>query len=178
MESNNMPDLNGVAKKTKGRQKIEMKKMRNESNLRVTFSKRRTGVFKKASELATLCGVDVVVIMFSPGNRVFSFGSPSVDSVVQRYKTQGPPPLLTLDLNKVHSTVDEVELHTHLHCLSNQIAIEKKRTKDLNHLAKAAEDQFWWARPIESMTDSQLDKYKKMLEDFKRQLKEKRGNLN
>ncbi|XP_040862102.1 agamous-like MADS-box protein AGL62 [Glycine max] len=149
MESNNMPDLNGVAKKTKGRQKIEMKKMRK----RVTFGdilKRRTGVFKKASELATLCGVDVA----------------------------GPPPLLTLDLNKVHSTVDEVELHTHLHCLSNQIAIEKKRTKDLNHLAKAAEDQFWWARPIESMTDSQLDKYKKMLEDFKRQLKEKRGNLN
>ncbi|KAL2992973.1 hypothetical protein AAZX31_10G080900 [Glycine max] len=177
MESNNMPDLNGVAKKTKGQQKIEMKKMRNESNLRVTFSKRRTGVFKKASELATLCGVDVVVIMFSPGNRVFSFGSPSVDSVVQRYKTQGPPSLLTLDLNKVHSTVDEVELHTHLHYLSNQIAIEKKRTKDLNHLAKAAEDQFWWARPIESMTDSQLDKYK-MLEEFKRQLKEKRGNLN
>ncbi|KAG5126510.1 hypothetical protein JHK82_027345 [Glycine max] len=131
MESNNMPDLNGVAKKTKGRQKIEMKKMRND-----------------------------------------------VDSVVQRYKTQGPPPLLTLDLNKVHSTVDEVDLHTHLHCLSNQIAIEKKRTKDLNHLAKAAEDQFWWARPIESMTDSQLDKYKKMLEEFKRQLKEKRGNLN
>ncbi|KAH1137368.1 hypothetical protein GYH30_027383 [Glycine max] len=28
------------------------------------------------------------------------------------------------------------------------------------------------------MTDSQLDKYKKMLEEFKRQLKEKRGNLN
>ena len=78
----------------------------------------------------------------------------------------------------MHSTADEVELHTHLHCLSNQIAIEKKRTKDLNHLAKAAEDQFWWARPIESMTDSQLDKYKKMLEEFKRQLKEKRGNLN
>ncbi|KHN30251.1 Agamous-like MADS-box protein AGL62 [Glycine soja] len=137
MESNNMPDLNGVAKKTKGQQKIEMKKMRNESNLWVTFSKRRTGVFKKASELATLCGMDVAVIMFSPGNRVFSFGSPSVDSVVQRYKTQGPPPLLTLDLNKVHSTV-----------------------------------------PIESMTDSQLDKYKKMLEEFKRQLKEKCGNLN
>ncbi|KAG4982499.1 hypothetical protein JHK87_027248 [Glycine soja] len=178
MESNNMPNLNGVAKKTKGRQKIEMKKMRNESNLPVAFSKLRTGVFKKASELATLCGVDVAVIMFSPDNRVFSFGSPSVDFVVQRYKTQGPPPVLTLDLNKVHSTVDEVELHTHLHCLSNQIAIEKKRTKDLNHLAKATEDQFWWARPIESMTDSQLDKYKKMLEEFKRQVKEKRGNLN
>jgi len=83
------------------------------------------------------------------------------------------------DLNGVtKKTKGRQKVHTHLHYLSNQIAIEKKRSKDLNHLAKAAEDQFWWARPIESMTDSQLDKYKKMLEEFKRQLKEKRGNLN
>ncbi|KAH1228055.1 Agamous-like MADS-box protein AGL62 [Glycine max] len=151
MESNNMPDLNGVAKKTKGRQKIEMKKMRNESNLRVTFSKRRTGVFKKASELATLCGSGC------------------------RWPTS--PPYLGPQQGSLHCGLKLSSTHTSTAC-SNQIAIEKKRTKDLNHLAKAAEDQFWWARPVESMTDSQLDKYKKMLEEFKRQLKEKRGNLN
>lgn len=36
-------------KKSRGRQKIEMKKMSNESNLQVTFSMRRGGLFKRLS---------------------------------------------------------------------------------------------------------------------------------
>jgi len=71
MDSKNMAKKN--LKKTRGRQKIEIKKMSNEHNLRVTFSKRRTGIFKKASELATLCGVDIAVIMFSPSSQVYVF---------------------------------------------------------------------------------------------------------
>jgi hypothetical protein len=53
-------------RKGKGRRKIEMKKMSNQSNLQVTFSKRRSGIFKKASELSTLCGVDLALVGFSP----------------------------------------------------------------------------------------------------------------
>ncbi|KAG4954390.1 hypothetical protein JHK87_039984 [Glycine soja] len=52
-------NLSDATKKTKGRQKIEMKKISNKCNLQVIFSKRQTGVFKKTSELATLCGVDL-----------------------------------------------------------------------------------------------------------------------
>ncbi|XP_021911133.1 agamous-like MADS-box protein AGL62, partial [Carica papaya] len=54
-------------RKGKGRQKIEMVKMSNETNLQVTFSKRRADLFKKASELSTLCDVDIAMIVFSPG---------------------------------------------------------------------------------------------------------------
>ncbi|XP_008240414.1 PREDICTED: agamous-like MADS-box protein AGL62 [Prunus mume] len=45
-------------RKTKGRQKIEMKRIENQDDRLVTFSKRRSGVNKKASELATLCGAE------------------------------------------------------------------------------------------------------------------------
>ncbi|KAL7236225.1 hypothetical protein ACSBR1_019478 [Camellia fascicularis] len=45
-----------MARKSKGRQKIEITRMSKESNRLVTFSKRRSGLFKKASELCTLCG--------------------------------------------------------------------------------------------------------------------------
>jgi hypothetical protein len=64
-------------RKGKGRQRIQMKKMSNESNMLVTFSKRRSGLFKKASELCTLCGVDVALVVFSPSEKAFSFGHPT-----------------------------------------------------------------------------------------------------
>ncbi|KAI4331983.1 hypothetical protein L6164_016926 [Bauhinia variegata] len=62
--------------------KIEIKKISKENNLQVTFSKRRIGIFKKASELCTLCAAKVAIIIFSPGNKVFSFGPPSVNDLV------------------------------------------------------------------------------------------------
>ncbi|KAF5731868.1 agamous-like MADS-box protein AGL62 [Tripterygium wilfordii] len=80
-----------MARIRRGHQKIEIKKMTNEKNLLVTFSKRRFGIFKKASELSTLCNVDVAVLVFSPGKKVFSFGNKSVDSVIQRFVNGAPP---------------------------------------------------------------------------------------
>lgn len=62
-----------------------MKKMQNESNLQVTFSKRRFGLFKKASELCTLCGAEILMIVFSPGGKVFSFGHPGVKDLINRF---------------------------------------------------------------------------------------------
>ncbi|XP_039006650.1 agamous-like MADS-box protein AGL62 [Hibiscus syriacus] len=40
-----------MEKKTLGRQRVEMKKMKNETHLLVSFSKRKAGLFKKASEI-------------------------------------------------------------------------------------------------------------------------------
>ncbi|XP_021893988.1 agamous-like MADS-box protein AGL62 [Carica papaya] len=61
-----------MARKSKGRQKVEMVKMNNETNLQVTFSKHRAELFKKASELSTLCGAEIAIIVFSPGQKVLN----------------------------------------------------------------------------------------------------------
>ncbi|KAF3331989.1 agamous-like MADS-box protein AGL62 [Carex littledalei] len=68
-----------------GRQKIEIKKIKNEEARQVCFSKRRNGLFKKASELSTLCGAEICIVIFSPAGKAFSFGHPSVDSVADRF---------------------------------------------------------------------------------------------
>ncbi|KAM3377356.1 hypothetical protein P3S68_009769 [Capsicum galapagoense] len=70
-----------MARLSRGRKKVEIVKMKNESNMQVTFSKRRAGLFKKASELCTLCGAEIAIVVFSPGkaNKVYSFGHPSVE---------------------------------------------------------------------------------------------------
>ncbi|XP_062191101.1 agamous-like MADS-box protein AGL29 [Phragmites australis] len=75
------------AKLTKGRQKIEIKPIQTMKARQVCFSKRRPSLFKHASELSTLCGGEVVVVIFSPGGKSFSFGHPSVCSVVDRFLT-------------------------------------------------------------------------------------------
>lgn len=75
----------GTSSKSKSRQKIESKKMENEASLQVTFSKHRSSLFKKASELCTLCRPDVGLIVFSPGNRAFCYGNPNIDIVIDRF---------------------------------------------------------------------------------------------
>lgn len=106
-----------MVKKSKGRQKIEMMKMKNESNLQVTFSKRRSGLFKKVSELCTLCGAEIAIIVFSPGRKVFSFGHPSVESVLDRFLHNNPPPPphqhnnMQLSEARRNSTVRDLNIH-------------------------------------------------------------------
>jgi len=78
-------------KRGRDRKQIEMKKMSKESNLQVTFSKHHIGLFKKASELCTLCGAEVALVVFSPSENAFSFGNPHVDTVIDRYLSWVPP---------------------------------------------------------------------------------------
>jgi hypothetical protein len=74
-----------AAKKTKGRQKVELKRIDNQDDRLITFSKRRSGIYKNASELVVLTGAEITVIVFSPSGKPLSFGHPSVESVINRF---------------------------------------------------------------------------------------------
>jgi hypothetical protein len=58
----------------------------SEEARKVCFSRRRTGLFNKLSELSTMCGAEVAAVAFSPGGKAFSFGHPSVESVLDRIR--------------------------------------------------------------------------------------------
>lgn len=63
-----------------GRRKIEMKRIEDKSSRQVTFSKRRSGLIKKARELSVLCEVDIAVLVFSNRGRLYQFVSSAADS--------------------------------------------------------------------------------------------------
>ncbi|GER43296.1 MADS-box transcription factor [Striga asiatica] len=84
----NYPPENSKRKKGKGRKKVALARIENDTSRQVTFSKRRNGLFKKASELSTLCGAEAAVIVFSPAGKAHSFGSPSVDAITNRFLDQ------------------------------------------------------------------------------------------
>ncbi|URE21097.1 MADS-box transcription factor [Musa troglodytarum] len=71
-----------------GRGKIEIKKIENPTNRQVTYSKRRTGIMKKAKELTVLCDAEVSIIMFSSTGKFSEYCSPSTDTkkIFDRYQ--------------------------------------------------------------------------------------------
>ncbi|CAH8309690.1 unnamed protein product [Eruca vesicaria subsp. sativa] len=69
-----------------GRVKLEIKRIENNTNRQVTFSKRRNGLIKKAYELSILCDIDIALLMFSPSDRLSLFsGKTRVEDVFTRF---------------------------------------------------------------------------------------------
>ncbi|CAN0886521.1 Agamous-like MADS-box protein AGL62 [Linum grandiflorum] len=62
-----------------------MKKIEKDSNLLITFSKRKSGIGNKASELVTLTCCEIGFWVFSPSDKVFTFAYPSFDYIVRVY---------------------------------------------------------------------------------------------
>ncbi|XP_071688106.1 MADS-box transcription factor 23-like [Rutidosis leptorrhynchoides] len=74
-----------------GRGKIEIKKIENVSTRQVTFSKRRSGLIKKAHELSVLCDAEVGIIVFSNTGRLYEFCSSSMSGIIDRYNRANEP---------------------------------------------------------------------------------------
>lgn len=64
---------------------MEIKRIENPSQRQSTFYKRRDGLFKKARELAVLCDIDLLLILFSSSGKLYHFYSPSVPKYICFY---------------------------------------------------------------------------------------------
>ncbi|KAL9269416.1 Agamous-like MADS-box protein AGL23-like protein [Drosera capensis] len=72
-------------KTTRGRCKIPIAKIANKSKKHVAFSKRRAGLFKNAGEFCVLTDARIAIVTFSEAGKDFTFGNPSMDSVISHY---------------------------------------------------------------------------------------------
>ncbi|XP_028753691.1 agamous-like MADS-box protein AGL65 isoform X2 [Neltuma alba] len=75
-----------------GRVKLKIKKLESLSNRQVTFSKRKSGILKKAKELSILCDIEIALLMFSPtGKPILLQGERSnLEQVIQKFAQQSP----------------------------------------------------------------------------------------
>lgn len=58
-----------------GRGRVQLKRIENKTSQQVTFSKRRTGLLKKAHEISVLCDAQVALVMFSTKGKLFEYSS-------------------------------------------------------------------------------------------------------
>ncbi|XP_059668925.1 agamous-like MADS-box protein AGL62 [Cornus florida] len=132
-------------KKGMGRKKIEIKKIENSSRLMVTFTKRRGGLFKKAAQLSAMCGANVAVIVKSPNaGRIHSFGTPSVDAVLNRFLYQNPS-----------------DHH------DQEVMDKCKGKKDEEEKVMEDRDRVWWDAGIDELGLNELEEYMTALEGLR-----------
>ncbi|KAF3338376.1 MADS-box protein SVP-like protein [Carex littledalei] len=70
------------------RERIQIKKIDNNTARQVTFSKRRRGLFKKAEELSILCDAEVALIIFSTTGKLFQYSSSCMNDIIEKHRTQ------------------------------------------------------------------------------------------
>ncbi|XP_054781856.1 agamous-like MADS-box protein FUL-L [Prosopis cineraria] len=72
-----------------GRGRVELRRIENKISRQVTFSKRRSGLFKKAQEISVLCDAQVAVIIFSNKGKLYDWSSDSsLDGILEQYERQ------------------------------------------------------------------------------------------
>ncbi|KAL4304579.1 hypothetical protein GQ457_10G022080 [Hibiscus cannabinus] len=164
-----------MERKNLGRRRVEMRKMANENHLQVTFSKRRSGLFKKAGELSTLCGAQVAIVVFSPSKKVYSFGHPSVDTVIDRYLgCDMPEASETLLFVDAHRNASVSELCMYLEQVTSQLDAEKERGEQLDAMKEANRRQYWCQAPMDELDLSQLLELKSAMEELKKKVEEEK----
>ncbi|KAI3696969.1 hypothetical protein L6452_29634 [Arctium lappa] len=161
-----------MKKKTKGRKKIEIKKIQETNSRQVTFSKRRTGLFKKASELCVLTGAQIAIFVNSPGGRVFAFGHPNPNLLIDRYLNQNTttrdhttsaavqnsqPPLLPMS-----------QFNQHYMEVSRELEMEKKRGELIP--GRSDDGLRWYEEGVDGMAVEELEQYLCSLEELKKKV--------
>ncbi|KAK8507776.1 hypothetical protein V6N13_140519 [Hibiscus sabdariffa] len=70
-----------------GRGRVQLRRIENNISRQVTFSKRRTGLLKKAHEISVLCDANVALIVFSNKGKLFEYSSESsMEIILERYE--------------------------------------------------------------------------------------------
>lgn len=69
-----------------GRRKIDIVRIENERHRQVTYTKRKAGLIKKATELAVLCDAQVGLIIFGANAKMSVYSSQPMNELVERYR--------------------------------------------------------------------------------------------
>ncbi|XP_020085473.1 truncated transcription factor CAULIFLOWER A-like [Ananas comosus] len=70
-----------------GRGPVQLKRIENKINRQVTFSKRRSGLLKKAHEISVLCDAEVALIVFSTKGKLYEYSTDtSMERILDRYE--------------------------------------------------------------------------------------------
>ncbi|CAL5209780.1 unnamed protein product [Lathyrus oleraceus] len=147
------------------KKKIDIWKVEKQSNKLVTFSKRRQGLFKKATELCILCDVNMAMIVSSPADKLFSFGRPDTGTVLNNYFSG------TTEFEDEKSMESNYEYNREYEETLKMLELEKKKLLESEKLAKARGE--WWNDSIDDMNCEELEQFMVSIYEFRNKLVEK-----
>ncbi|KVI09341.1 agamous-like MADS-box protein AGL62 [Cynara cardunculus var. scolymus] len=174
IETNAVGGNNMKKKASQGRKKIEIKRIEEVNNRQVTFSKRRAGLFKKASELCILTGAQIAILVNSPGGRVFAFGHPTADALIDRYLST--PAAATGSTSDGTSSSQKPlmvkEFNQHYVEVSKELEAEKKRKEVIQEskMVNGGSGLAWYDETIDELELEELQQYLSSLVELKRKV--------
>ncbi|XP_060210911.1 agamous-like MADS-box protein AGL61 [Lycium barbarum] len=153
-----------VNKKSKGRRKIPMKKIEKQADRYATFSKRRAGLYKKASELVIECDVDIGIMYFSPTGNPYSFFHPTPDVIVSRFQNPNMQLSPSTHLDATHARNRVNQLSTRLEELDiiEEAAIAQKKFYDQMIETR---QRGWW-ESIEQLSADEVTEHEAWLKNI------------
>merc|ERR1711907_65541 len=115
-----------------GRRKIDIAYLPDDRVRKVTFCKRKGGLFKKADDLSKLCGVEVAVLIVSD-NKTCEYASTDVSRVLTRYQAlrAGATTMDTSETQKLWTRLESQRRE--LESLTRQLAEERRIVDELRH---------------------------------------------
>ncbi|PAN23971.1 hypothetical protein PAHAL_4G157400 [Panicum hallii] len=186
-------------KKTKGKQVIEIRRIENKERRQVTFSKRKAGVLKKASELSLLCGAHAAVVIFSKkqelpqgggeagrasgGGNVLAMGTPSVDHVLRRFAPL-PGDAYLPALEDVGGAAERATVEATVRQTEEtkaRVAAEAARMSAIGAMVltavPAGRERFWWEADVEALGEAELPEFARALQRLRDYVRRHAGKL-
>ncbi|KAK4509414.1 Ubiquitin-conjugating enzyme E2 1 [Mucor velutinosus] len=118
--------------KRSGRRKIEIEYIEDKSRRHITFSKRKAGIMKKAYELSTLTGTQVLLLVVSETGLVYTFTTPKLQPLVTRPEGKS---LIQECLNAPdlsHLSMANAAAQAHAHAMQQQ---QQQQQQQMNTMA-------------------------------------------
>ncbi|KAL2342057.1 hypothetical protein Fmac_009997 [Flemingia macrophylla] len=109
------------------RKKIAIKRIEDVTARHVCFSKRKSGLFKKARELSILCDAEIALIVFSPASKLFEYATSSMEKVIERHISRSE-----LNFDKLDKTWAEQQIRCNYANLNNKLGEKTSEMRQLN----------------------------------------------
>lgn len=169
-----------------GRGRVQLKRIENKIKRQVTFSKRRSGLLKKAHEISVLCDADVALIVFSNKGKLYEYSTDScMEKILERYESYSyaeraifsseadPQADWCLEYSKLKARIQSLQ-RSQRHLMGEEL--DTLSNKELQHLEQQLESSLKHirSRKTDLMLDSiaQLQNKEKMLKEQKKNMEE------
>nr|ADW80127.1 fiber-specific MADS protein [Gossypium hirsutum] len=150
-----------------GRGRVQLKRIENKINRQVTFSKRRSGLLKKAHEISVLCDAQVALMVFSSKGKLFEYATEScMERILERYERYSFTEIQcatdeiqqngnwTWEHAKLKARMETLQRNLRINLWLNQFLSFRKRTKNcknrITYLQRRRRRKLMWSRHIGS----------------------------
>ncbi|XP_020692571.1 truncated transcription factor CAULIFLOWER D isoform X3 [Dendrobium catenatum] len=158
-----------------GRGRVQLRRIENKIKRQVTFSKRRSGLLKKAHEISVLCDADVALIVFSNKGKLYEYSTDSsMDKILERYESYtyaeraifsseaDPQADWGLAYSKLKTRVESLQRSQSFRNLMGE-ELDTLNNKELQHLEQQLESSL---KNIRSRKEKMLKEQKKNMEEI------------